>query len=161
MLLASAIDSSVLSKRTTEESDRDLKAALRLYGEVASHDTDDVEALWGFGTAATRLGKNLDVAEQALKAAYALAPGTPEIAVSLANLKGRQEKVDEMIPYLKDAEKFAHDLSTRRWATETLADMRKFIAERDASLAEAKRRRGEYEKELAGYEKKNGKKKKS
>ena len=52
-----------MSKRTTEDTERDLKRAMRLYGEVIAHDNPDVEALWGFGTATLRLDRNLDLAE--------------------------------------------------------------------------------------------------
>ena len=42
-----------------------------------------------------------------------------EIAMSLANLKARQEKPDEMLPFLKDVIRHANNLGMRRWAAET------------------------------------------
>ena len=49
---------------------------MRWFGEAITHNNEDVEALWGFGTAATRLDKDLDLAEQALLAAYKRAPAS-------------------------------------------------------------------------------------
>ena len=71
---------------------------MKWFADAIAHNNQDVEALWGFGAAATDLDKNLDVAEEALVAAYKLAPSSAEIAISLANLKSRQQKPDEMIP---------------------------------------------------------------
>jgi hypothetical protein len=48
--------------------------------------------LWGVGTALTRLDQDLDMAETALKAAYQRVPASSAIAMSLANLKGQQQK---------------------------------------------------------------------
>jgi len=160
VLLASALDFGPLSKLSTEDTERYLKRAMRLYGEVVAHDNTDVHALWGFGTAAVRLDKNLDLAEQALLAAYALAPVSADIASSLASIKGRQQDPEAMIPYLRDAARHATNLHTKRWATEQLVEMEKWLAERDMVDAENKRQREKYEKELAEYEKKYGKVKK-
>ena len=125
-----------------------------------AHNHEDVEALWGFGTAATRLDKNLDVAEQALVAAYQRAPSSAEIAMSLANLKARQEKPDEMIPFLEDTVRYATDLHTRRWASDTLVQTRNYLKERDELEAENRKQQEAYEKMRAEYEKKYGKPKK-
>ena len=160
VLLTSALDYGPLSSRSTENTERDLKRAMRLYGEAVAHDNADVQALWGFGTAAMRLDKNLDLAEQALLAAYARAPVSAEIAMSLANLKGRQQQPEAMIPYLKDAVRHANNLQTKKWATEQLAQMEQWVVERDKVDAENKKQREKYEKELADYEKKYGKVKK-
>ena len=81
--------------------------------------------------------------------------------MSLANLKSRQDKPDEMIPFLVDAIRYADNLGTRQWAAQTLDEVRKFIVERDKVEAEDKKRREEYEQQLAEYEKKYGKKKKA
>ena len=68
--------------------------------------------------------------------------------MSLANLKGRQQKPEEMIPYLKDADRATPtDLQTRQWATETLADMEQWVAERDKVDAENRSSSEKYEKE--------------
>jgi hypothetical protein len=134
--------------------------AMKWFAEAVAHNNQDVEALWGFGTAATRLDKNLDLAEQALVAAYKRAPSSAEIAMSLANLKARQEKPDEMIPFLEDAERLATDMHTRRWAAETLVQTREYIAERDSVEAENRKQREAYEKMRDDYEKKYGKRKK-
>jgi hypothetical protein len=83
-----------------------------------------------------------------------------EIAISLANLKGRQQDPEAMIPYLKDAARHATSLQTKKWATETLAQMEQWVAERDKVDAENKKQRDKYEKEVAEYEKKYGKAKK-
>jgi hypothetical protein len=149
-----------LSQRSTEATERDLKRAMRLFGEAVAHDNTDVEALWGFGTAATRLDKNLDLAEQALLAAYERAPVSADIAISLANIKSRQQEPEAMIPYLKDAARHANNLQTKKWVTDRLADMEKWVAERDQVDAENRKQREKYEKELAEYEKKYGKAKK-
>jgi hypothetical protein len=160
VLLASALDYGPLSQRSTEATERDLKRAMRLFGEAVAHDNTDVEALWGFGTAATRLDKNLDLAEQALLAAYERAPVSADIAISLANIKSRQQEPEAMIPYLKDAARHANNLQTKKWVTDRLADMEKWVAERDQVDAENRKQREKYEKELAEYEKKYGKAKK-
>ena len=83
-----------------------------------------------------------------------------DIAMSLANLKGRQQNPEAMIPYLKDAARHATSLQTKKWATERLAEMEKWVAERDKVDAENKKQREKYDKELAEYEKKYGKVKK-
>ena len=161
VLLVSGLESGPLSTRKSEDTQRDVSRAMKWFGEAIAHNNQDVEALWGFGAAATELGKNLDVAEQALVAAYKLAPSSAEIAVSLVNLKGRQEKPDEMIPFLEDTIRYATDLGTRRWAADTLVETREFIAERDRIDAENKKRREQYEQQLAEYEKKHRNKKKA
>jgi hypothetical protein len=160
VLLDSALDFRPTSQRSTEDSERDLASAMRWFGEAITHNSNDVEALWGFGTAATRLDKDLDLAEQALVLAYQRAPGSADIAVSLANLKGRQQQPEAMIPYLKDTIRFASNLSTRKWATETLADMEEYVAERARVDAANRKQREDYEKKLAEYEKKRKKAKK-
>ena len=152
-LLNNATEWSPLKERSTADSQRDLKRALKLYGQAVAHNNADVEALWGFGTAATRLDQNLDIAEEALVAAYRRAPSSAMIAMSLANLKGRASEPDGMIPYLKDTIRYANDLGMRQWAVDTLKQMESYIAQRDAQKAE-------YEKTLAEYEKKYGKAKK-
>ncbi len=158
VLLRSAQDYRPMNRRTTEQSERDLRRAMRWFGEAIEHNPQDVEALWGFGTAATNLNTSFDLAEQVLIAAYQRAPSSAHISVSLANLKGRQEKIDEMIPYLEDTIRFAKDLGMRQWASATLEQMQDYIAERDRIDAENRKQREAYEKQLADYEKKYGKK---
>jgi hypothetical protein len=160
VLLNNGLYSSPLSSRTAKQTDDDVARAMKWFGEAIAHNDQDVDALWGYGTAASRLDQNLDLAEQSLVAAYKRAPSSAEIAVSLANLKGRQQKPDEMLPYLKDTVRYTTDLGTRRWAADTLIEMEKYIAERDKAEAEHRRQREEYEKTRAEYEKKYGKKKK-
>ncbi len=158
VLLRNATESG--SSRTSEDEKRDLERAHKWFGEAIAHNNQDVLALWGFGTAATRLEKNLEMAEEALVAAYELAPASADIAVSLANLNGRRNKPDLMVPYLQDAIRYSTNLGMRRWAAETLLELRKFLAERDAVEAQNKAQREAYEKLLADYEKQYGKKKK-
>lgn len=160
VLLQSAEDFRPGSSRTTEQSEKDLQRALRLFGEVIKTENQDVEALWGFGAAATKLNSHLDLAEQALVAAYKRMPANANISVSLANLKGRQNKPEEMIPYLKDTIRYASDLSLRQWAATTLKEMEKWVTERDKVDEENRKQREAYEKQLAEYEKKYGKRKK-
>jgi hypothetical protein len=160
VLLASARDFSPMSKRTSTENERDLNRAMKWFGEAIAHNHEDVEALWGFGTAATGLHKNLELAEQALVAANLRAPGSAEIAMSLASVKSQQDKPDEMIPYLKDTIRYSDNLQMRQWAVETLERTQRYIAERDRSAAEDRKNREDYEKVLAEYEKKYGKRKK-
>ncbi len=160
VLLTSGLDSSPMSSRKSEDMDNDVKRAMKWFAEAIAHNNQDVEALWGFGTAATRLDKNLDLAEQALLAAYKLAPASAEIAMSLANVKGRQEKPEDMVPFLEDTVRYSTDLHTRRWASETLKQTRDFIAERDKLEAENRKQQEAYEKMRDEYEKKYGKPKK-
>ena len=159
VLLASARDFSPFSKRTSAQSERDLNRAMKWFGEAIGHNHEDVEALWGFGTAATELHKNLELAEQALVAANLRAPGSAEIAMSLASVKSQQDMPDEMIPYLKDTIRYSDNLQVRQWAVETLERTQRYIAERERSLAEEKKQREDYEKTIAEYEKKYGKRK--
>jgi hypothetical protein len=65
-----------------------------------------------------------------------------------------------MIPFLEDAVRFATDLHTRRWATDTLVQTRHFLKEREELEAESRRQQEAYEKMRAEYEKKYGKPKK-
>lgn len=160
VLLSSTSSSSELSLRPSSESERDLKRAYRWFAEALVKSNQDIECLWGFGTAAMRLEKNLDLADAALVAAYKRAPSNGNIAVSLATLKGKQEDFDGMIVYLKDAERFATNLSMRRWATDTLADIQRYLVERARVDEENRRQHEAYEKQRAEYEKKYGKKKK-
>ena len=159
-LLTSALDFNPLSTRSTADSERDMKRALRWFGDALAHNIDDVESLWGLGTAATRLNQNLDLAEEALLAAYKSAPGNASIAVSLANLYGTKDQPEKMIPFLKDSIRYATDLSTRQWATDSLQRMEHFVAEQAKADAEVRKQQEEYERQLAEYEKKYGKKKK-
>lgn len=156
-LLASANDFNPTSTRTTKETDRDLQRALKWYGKSVEKNNADAEALWGLGTALTRLDRDLDLADMALRSAYEKVPASASIAMSLANLKSREQKPEEMIPYLQDTIRFASDLSTRRWATETLEDMKTYVAERDKADEENRKQREEYEKKRAEYDKKYGK----
>jgi hypothetical protein len=157
VLLSSANDFSPMNTRTTEDTTRDLKRSLKWYGQAVERNKDDAEALWGLGTVLTRLNLDLELADIALRAAYSRVPASAAIAKSLAHLKSREEKPDAMIPYLKDTIRFADDLGTRRWATETLEETQKYIAERDQADAENRRQIEEYEKARAEYEKKYGK----
>jgi hypothetical protein len=160
VLLSNALDFSTSSTRTTAESDRDLASAMRWFGEAITHNGEDVEALWGFGTAAVRLDKDLELAETALLAAYKRAPKSPDIAMSLANLKGRQQQPEAMVPYLKDTVRFSNSHSMRQWAAETLVETQEYLEERDRVEAENRKQRENYEKMRAEYDKKYGKPKK-
>ena len=160
VLLASAENFNPMITRTTQDTDRDLQRALKWYGKSVEKHNSDAEALWGLGTVLTRLDRDLDVADMALRSAYEKVPASASIAVSLANLKSREQKPEEMIPYLQDTIRFASDLSTRRWATETLEDMKTYVAERTKAEEENRKQREEYEKMRADYEKKYGKPKK-
>lgn len=142
-----------------ETVDRHLARAMKWFAEAIQHNNADVEALWGFGTAATRLDKNLDLAEQALVSAYQRDPSNADIAMSLANLKAAQQKPEEMIPFLEDVIRWSTNLGMRSWAASTLTQTKEYIAERDRVDAENRRQREEYEKQLAEYEKKYGKSK--
>jgi len=157
VLLDSALDFRPTSTRNTEDSERDLTSAKRWFGEAITHNNEDVEALWGFGTAAMRLDNDLELAEQALLAAYKRVPANANIAMSLASLKGRQQKPEEMVPYLKDTIRFANNRSMRKWAAETLIETEEYLEERDRAEAENRKQREEYEKTRVEYEKKYGK----
>ena len=159
-LLASANDFNPTSTRTTKDTDRDLQRALKWYGKSVEKHNSDAEALWGLGTVLTRLDRDLDLADMALRSAYDKVPASASIAVSLANLKSREQKPEEMIPYLQDTIRYASDLSTLRWATETLEDMKTYLAERNKADEENRKQREEYERKRAEYEKKYGKPKK-
>lgn len=160
VLLESADGSLGLSGRASDQTDRDLARAYKWSAEGLVHTNSDIELLWQFGTSATRLNKNLDLAEQALVGAYRRAPTNAQIAASLASLKSRQDDIEGMIPYLEDTERFANNLGMRRWATTTLADMRAYLVERKRVDDENRKEREEYEKKMAEYEKKYGKVKK-
>jgi hypothetical protein len=79
-----------MKTRTSEALDSDIQRALKWSGDAIRWNNQDIEALWIYGTAATRLGIDLDRAGQALANAYQRAPRSPEIARSLAELKTRQ-----------------------------------------------------------------------
>lgn len=160
VMLDSALRFRPDSTRTTEETEKDLTRAMRWFGEAITHNNQDLEGLWGYGTAAVRLDKDLDIAEQALLRAYQLAPASADVAMSLVNLKGRQQKPEEMIPYLKDTIRYSHTRSVSKWAAETLIETEKYLAEREREEAEYRKQREEYEKMRAEYDKKYGKKKK-
>lgn len=68
VLLQSGLESGVMSTRKSEDTDADVKHAMKWFGEAIAHNNQDVEALWGFGTAAARLDTNLDLAGQRLQA---------------------------------------------------------------------------------------------
>ena len=146
VLLSSATRFRPMGDRSKEDNERDLTMAMRWFGEAITHNNADVKALWGFGTAAMRLDKDLDLAEQALLSAYQRAPANADIAASLANLKGRQRKPEEMIPYLKDTIRFANNRNQRKWAAETLVKTEEFLEERNRVDAENRKQREENEK---------------
>ena len=108
VLLSSARDFSPMSNRTSEESERDLKRAHEVVRRGHRRTTMRMSRRCG-DSARPRPGfdKNLELAEQALIAAYQRAPASAEIAMSLASLKSQQDKPDEMIPYLKDTIRYA------------------------------------------------------
>jgi hypothetical protein len=159
-LLTSALDSNPLNTRNSADSERDMKRALRWFGEALTHNIDDVESLWGLGTAATRLHESLDLAEEALLAANKSAPGNASIAVSLANLYSEKDEPEKMVPFLKDAIRYATDLRTRQWATDSLQRVEAYLAEKEKVDAKNRKQQEEYERALAEYEKKYGKRKK-
>ncbi len=159
-LLESANQFNPLTGRSDEDTDRDLKRALRSFVAAVEKDPTDPEVLWGLGTTLTRLNRDLDVADSALRGAYQRMPSSAAVAMSLANLKGVQNKPEEMIPYLNDTIRYADDLSLRRWATDTLEQMEKHLAEVKRVNEENRQQREAYEKQLAEYEKKYGKPKK-
>jgi tetratricopeptide (TPR) repeat protein len=160
-LLLTSVSEFRLMAPSQQQTDEALKRSMRWFSEALEHNPNDIEALWGFGTAASRLEIQLDAAEAALVTAYKLAPANPQIAVSLAQLKSRQDKPDEMVVYLKDAIRYATDLGTRQWANQTLGRMQKYIAERNSLEEENRKQREAYEKQMAEYEKRYGKKKKN
>jgi len=159
-LLASANDFNPTSTRTSEDTERDLVRALKWYSQAVEKNNADPEALWGLGTTLTRLDRDLDLADMALRSAYEKVPASASISMSLASLKSREQKPEEMIPYLQDTIRFASDLSTRRWATETLQETQAYLAERNKVDEANRKQREEYEKMRAEYDKKYGKPKK-
>lgn len=159
-VLSGTLDRNPTSSRGSAEDERDTKRALRWFGDALTHNIEDVEALWGLGTAATLLNVQLDLAEEVLLAAWKAAPSNPSIAVSLANLYGVREEPEKMVIYLRESIHCATDLSTRRWATDTLERMESWLAERARADEEQRRQQEEYERQLAEYRKKYGKKKK-
>jgi hypothetical protein len=159
-LLANANDFNPMNTRTDEDTDRDLKRALKWYMQAVELNKEDAETLWGLGTVLTRLDRDHDLADLALRSAYQKVPASASIAMSLAHLKGREQKPAEMIPYLKDTIRYASDLSTRRWATETLEDTEEYLEEIRKTDEENRKQREAYEKQMAEYEKKYGKQKK-
>jgi tetratricopeptide (TPR) repeat protein len=160
VLLSSANDVNPMNTRTSEDTNRDLKRALKWYGQAVERNNEDAEALWGLGTVLTRLNLDLELADVALRAAYSRVPASAAISMSLASLKSRQQEPEAMIPFLKDTIRLAGDLGTRRWATETLEEMQRYVAEQKKVDEENRMQREAYEKQLADYEKKYGKKKK-
>jgi len=149
VLILNCVAADRMPSRDGESRISDAARAMKWFAEAVTQNKQDVQALWGFGAAAVYLDKNLDLAEQTLTTAYQRAPTNAEIAVSLANLKGRQQDADGMLPYLKDAARYANDLRTKRWATETLIETEKYIEERNAVDAENQRRHEEFEKQKA------------
>jgi hypothetical protein len=79
---------------------------------------------------------------------------------SFLSALGSQNDMEGMIRYLKDAERFATNLQTRRWATDTLEQAEGQLAARKRADEEERQQRAAYEKQLADYEKKYGKVKK-
>ena len=159
-LLTNANDFNPMNSRTDADTDRDLKRALKWYMHAVELNKEDAETLWGLGTVLTRLDRDHDLADLALRSAYQKVPASASVAMSLANLKGREQKPEEMIPYLKDTIRYASDLYTRRWATQTLEETEKYLDEARKSDEENRKQREEYEKAMAEYEKKYGKQKK-
>jgi tetratricopeptide (TPR) repeat protein len=160
VLLSSANDFSRMNTRSTEDTDRDLRRALKWFSEAVERNYEDPKALWGMGSTLTRLNLDLDLADTALQAAYERVPASAAIALSLANLKSRQEKPEDAVRYLKDAIRYADDLRLRRWATDTLERTQAYISERNRVDEENRKQREAYEKQLADYERKYGKPKK-
>jgi hypothetical protein len=157
VLLKSADDYYPPDSRTSDETKRDLKRALKWFADAVQLDPGDARALWGLGTVLARLDQELDLAETALTAAYEKVPASSAIAMSLAHLKGRQDKPEEMIRYLQDTIRIASDIGTRRWATETLANMQEAMAAQKKVDEENRKQREQYEKDMAEYERKYGK----
>jgi tetratricopeptide (TPR) repeat protein len=160
VLLDNALAFNSVNSGNADDTERDLTSAMHWFGEAIQHNSEDVESLWGFGAAAVQLDKDLDLAETALLAAYKRAPTSPDIAMSLANLKGRQQQPEAMIPFLKDTIRFSNDHRTSKWALETLAETQQYLEERDRVEAENRKQREAYEKMRADYDKKYGKTKK-
>ncbi len=160
VLLTSADDFSPMNNRSSDDTRRDLKRALKWFADAVQRDPGDARALWGLGAVLTRLDQELDLAETALTAAYQKVPASSSISMSLAMLKGRQDKPEEMIRYLQDTIRIASDISVRRWATDTMERMQESMAEQKKVDEENRKQREQYEKDLAEYEKKYGKPKK-
>ena len=149
-----------LGRLATAQSNRDFTRAMSLFDEALAHSSQDVESLWGYGSAATRLEQHLELAETRLLAAYKKAPTSADIAMSLAQLYSAKREPDRMIPFLEDTIRFASQLSMRQWAVDTLQQLRQFLARRDQVDAQNKKQREAYEKTRDDNEKKYRKKKK-
>lgn len=159
-LLTSADDFDPMNNRSSDDTQRDRKRALKWFADAVQLDPGDARALWGLGTVLTRLDQELDLAETALTAAYQKVPASSAISMSLAMLKGRQDQPEEMIRYLQHTIRIASEISLRRWATETMERMQEQLAEQKKVDEENRKQREQYEKDLAEYEKKYGKQKK-
>jgi hypothetical protein len=159
VLLNNALDFNATNPRTSEQSQRDLKRALKWFAEAVARDNGDAKTLWGLGTTLTRLGTELDLADTALQAAYQRVPASAVIAASLASLKQQQDKPEDAVRYFGDVIRLADDRSMRRWAADALERTQEYIAERNRVDEENRRQQEAYEKQLADYEKKYGKQK--
>jgi tetratricopeptide (TPR) repeat protein len=157
VLLASAEDFSSMNQRSTADTERDLKRALKWLVHSVERNNEDPKSLWGLGTVLTRMDKDLDLAESALGFAYQKAPGNASIALSLANLKFRQQKPDDAVTYLQDTIRFADNIGMKRWATDTLERTQEQIAKNKQVEEENRKQREAHEKQRAEYEKKYGK----
>jgi tetratricopeptide (TPR) repeat protein len=112
---------------TTPQGKAEMERALQWFDEALTHNPGDVESLWGYGSAATYLNKELYLAETRLQAAYMKVPGSADIALALANLYGVKGEPQRMIPLLEDVIRLATQLPMREWAKDTLIKTRAFI----------------------------------
>jgi len=160
LLLLNALEGDPMSPRKGVDMRRDLQRAWKWFDEALGLNEEDLEAMWGYGTAAVELNRNLPRAEQLLLDAFKRAPSNVDIALSLANLKAQQDHPAETVYYLKSALRHSGDLELRRWTASYLAEAEKRLVERQQVDEENRKRKEEYERQLAEYDKKYGKPKK-
>ena len=125
-----------LSNIKGSELDADAAQAMELLDRVLSQQADDVEALWGYGVAALRVSKQIDVALPRLQKAYTKVRSNAEVAMSLAMAHGMRGELKEMVPYLLDTIRLSTSLAMRQWANETLKEIRGVIEENEKARAE-------------------------
>ncbi|HEU4592323.1 MAG TPA: hypothetical protein VFS13_15555 [Steroidobacteraceae bacterium] len=141
LLLTCGLSAGPTNARSRSQAEADVRRALVLFRDAITRNDRDPEALWGFGTAATRLDTESEAAERALLRARELAPSNPDIAESLARLKLRQDQNEAALPYFKDVIRYTSDLAMRRWAAKSYVQTQQYIADRAQMATERKNSR--------------------
>jgi tetratricopeptide (TPR) repeat protein len=149
LILLDRAEESRPGRASTEQRKKDAERALQWFDEALAHNPEDVESLWGYGTAAAALDQHLELAATRLQLAYRKAPTTADIAASLAHIYNDEGDLQRMLPLLQDVIRFSRNISTRQWAVEMYERVSEALSRKQRNDAERAAAQAQLDSEVA------------